>query len=929
MRNRLRLYSLAIVGAIALLLSGQAWSQAVTWGAATNIAGNTDVSTSGSLVYAYAWDSSAGAASVNGVPFTITNSTAGSGDGNVTFSWSGIETFAPHTGNPFSALSTSYQSILGAIVDNYSSSSPVTLKNLTSGQSYTVQVWVNQSYYGSGYTDTLSTTGGNSVTLQFQTGGGSTGGVGQYAIGTFTASGSTETINFAAGSFLGLSALQVRTAGSGGNPPVITSASSANGTVGSSFSYQITATNSPTSYGATGLPAGLSVNTSTGAITGTPSASGTSTVGLSATNAYGRGTLNLTLTVAAAGNPPVITSASSATGTVSDSFSYQITATNGPTSFNATNLPSGLSVNTTTGAITGTPSASGTSTVALSATNAYGTGTLNLTLTIQSGGSQAVTWGAATNIAADTDVSTSGSLVYAYAWDTTSGGFTVNTVPFTVTNSTSGSGDGNVTFSGWSGIETFAPHTGNPFSALSTNYQGILGAIVDTYSGSSPVTLHNLSTGQFYTVQVWVNQSYYGAGFADTLSTTGGNSVTLQFQTGGGSTGGLGQYAIGTFTASGPTETINFASGNNFLGLSALLLRVGFGGAPIITSASSANGTVGGTFSYQITATNTPTSFSATNLPSGLGINPSTGAITGLPTAAGTSTVGLSATNAYGTGTLNLTITVSPLAANCTGVSAPAPAAAAGYTSLVFCDDFTSTSTIDVNGTGNAGYNWYTRLPFGGAQTLPSAYSVANSVLTITSTGLTGNWGLTTRDPYSGNGSAWTFGYFEASVNFNPNLGPDSEGWPSFWSLGAYHTEYNNSDIWPELDFFEAYTGGESSYSGAFVGTLHQWQNSGSINYQNSNNYQNTSVNWNNWHTLGFLWVPGQVSWYLDGNLLMTQEYSATAPPNPLANTAGGITPTPAGVFDILDTAPLGEQVIVGSSPGWPLNIDYVRVWRQ
>jgi hypothetical protein len=443
------------------------------------------------------------------------------------------------------------------------------------------------------------------------------------------------------------------------------------------------------------------------------------------------------------------------------------------------------------------------------------------------------------------------------------------------------------------------------------------------------VTLHNLSTGQFYTVQVWVNQSYYGAGFADTLSTTGGNSVTLQFQTGGGSTGGLGQYAIGTFTASGPTETINFASGNNFLGLSALLLRVGFGGAPIITSASSANGTVGGTFSYQITATNTPTSFSATNLPSGLGINPSTGAITGLPTAAGTSTVGLSATNAYGTGTLNLTITVSPLAANCTGVSAPAPAAAAGYTSLVFCDDFTSTSTIDVNGTGNAGYNWYTRLPFGGAQTLPSAYSVANSVLTITSTGLTGNWGLTTRDPYSGNGSAWTFGYFEASVNFNPNLGPDSEGWPSFWSLGAYHTEYNNSDIWPELDFFEAYTGGESSYSGAFVGTLHQWQNSGSINYQNSNNYQNTSVNWNNWHTLGCLWVPGQVSWYLDGNLLMTQEYSATAPPNPLANTAGGITPTPAGVFDILDTAPLGEQVIVGSSPGWPLNIDYVRVWRQ
>jgi hypothetical protein len=47
-------------------------------------------------------------------------------------------------------------------------------------------------------------------------------------------------------------------------PPVITSASSATGAVNSSFTYQITATNSPISYAASGLPAGLSVNTSTG-----------------------------------------------------------------------------------------------------------------------------------------------------------------------------------------------------------------------------------------------------------------------------------------------------------------------------------------------------------------------------------------------------------------------------------------------------------------------------------------------------------------------------------------------------------------------------------------------------------------------------------------------------------------------------------------
>ena len=78
---------------------------------------------------------------------------------------------------------------------------------------------------------------------------------------------------------------------------MITSASTASGTVGSAFSYQITATNTPTSYGATGLPAGLSVNSGTGLISGTPTAAGTSTVTLSATNGGGTGNATLTLTI--------------------------------------------------------------------------------------------------------------------------------------------------------------------------------------------------------------------------------------------------------------------------------------------------------------------------------------------------------------------------------------------------------------------------------------------------------------------------------------------------------------------------------------------------------------------------------------------------------------------------------------------------------
>jgi len=169
-------------------------------------------------------------------------------------------------------------------------------------------------------------------------------------------------------------------------PPVITSGTTASGRVGTAFSYQITATNAPTSYGAASLPAGLSVNTGTGLISGTPTSAGTSPVTLSAINSAGTGNATLTLTIASASAPPVITSATTASGKVGSAFSYQITATNTPTSYGATGLPAGLSVNTGTGLISGTPTSAGTSTVTLSATNSVGTGNATLTLTVASAG---------------------------------------------------------------------------------------------------------------------------------------------------------------------------------------------------------------------------------------------------------------------------------------------------------------------------------------------------------------------------------------------------------------------------------------------------------------------------------------------------------------------------------------------------------------
>jgi len=80
--------------------------------------------------------------------------------------------------------------------------------------------------------------------------------------------------------------------------PVITSNGTASGTVGTSFTYQIAATNSPTSFGATGLPAGLAVNTVSGLISGIPTGAGTTNVMVSATNSGGTGSAPLTLSIA-------------------------------------------------------------------------------------------------------------------------------------------------------------------------------------------------------------------------------------------------------------------------------------------------------------------------------------------------------------------------------------------------------------------------------------------------------------------------------------------------------------------------------------------------------------------------------------------------------------------------------------------------------
>ena len=170
-------------------------------------------------------------------------------------------------------------------------------------------------------------------------------------------------------------------------PPVISSTLSAAGNVESEFSYQITATENPQTFSASGLPQGLSLS-SGGLIHGTPQEQGTFNVTLGATNILGTGHAVLVLEIGPRlPTPPVITSSLAALAVLNQPFAYQIAATYSPVSYAAASLPAGITINTSTGILSGIPTVSGVFDLTISATNADGTDIKTLTLTISTAAS--------------------------------------------------------------------------------------------------------------------------------------------------------------------------------------------------------------------------------------------------------------------------------------------------------------------------------------------------------------------------------------------------------------------------------------------------------------------------------------------------------------------------------------------------------------
>lgn len=454
-------------------------------------------------------------------------------------------------------------------------------------------------------------------------------------------------------------------------------------TAGVAYSQTVTASGgaTPYTYAVTSgaLPAGLSLNGTTGVISGTPTAGGTFNPTITATDANGfTGTRAYSLSVNAA--TISLSPATLANATIGTAYNQAVTASGGIPAYTyavtAGALPAGLTL-TSTGVLSGTPTAGGTFNFTITGTDSStGTGPYS------SSRVYTLTVGVPTLAITPASGSLSGTAGTAYSRTfTASGGTSPYTYALTITAGTMPAG---MSFN----IAT-ATLSGTPTSAGTVTFNVVA---TDSSSGSGPYSITGTYTLTFAAPSISVSPATFpnpaiATAYSQTVTAANGTAPYTYAVTAGALPAGLSLNTSGvlsgTPTAGGTFNfTITATDANSFTASRAYSVTIG---APTVTvnpaAATSAQITTAYSQTFSATGGTAPYTYAVTTgtLPAGLSLNASTGVLSGTPTTLGSSTFTVKATDSStGTGapysgTRSYTITVGQVIGTAPAITATTP----------------------------------------------------------------------------------------------------------------------------------------------------------------------------------------------------------------------------------------------------------------